>query len=111
MVVWLVHARVGHRQGLYPETPSPATVGVFLCLRFLRRFRRTCEWFARSFNGPDRMRDRRASDATADRCQGSRPADVGTVTPVGAPLGRDRHAPGCHYRPPSLTARRRAPAL
>src|SRR5574337_1305462 len=30
MVVWLCHARVGHRQGLYPETPSPATVGVFL---------------------------------------------------------------------------------
>src|SRR5690348_9612028 len=34
MVVWLCHARVGHRQGLYPETPSPATVGVFLCLAF-----------------------------------------------------------------------------
>ena len=24
---------------------------------------------------------------------------------------RDRHAPGCHYRPPSLTARSRAPAF
>ena len=32
MVVWLCHARVGHRQGLYPDQPSPETVGVFLCL-------------------------------------------------------------------------------
>src|SRR5690349_8772165 len=36
MVVWLVHARVGHRQGLYPEKPSPETVGVF-SLRAHRR--------------------------------------------------------------------------
>jgi hypothetical protein len=34
MVVWLAHARVGHRQGLYPESPSPETVGVFLWLAF-----------------------------------------------------------------------------
>ena len=37
MVVWLCHARVGHRQGLYPEQPSPETVGVFLCLALLLR--------------------------------------------------------------------------
>ena len=24
-----LHARVGHRQGLYPQTPSPISVGVF----------------------------------------------------------------------------------
>jgi hypothetical protein len=30
MVVWLCHARVGHRQGPYTEQPSPDTVGVFL---------------------------------------------------------------------------------
>ena len=30
MVVWLCHARVGHRQGPYTEQPSPETVRVFL---------------------------------------------------------------------------------
>ena len=37
MVVWLCHARVGHRQGLYIEQPSPETVGVFLWLWLLWR--------------------------------------------------------------------------
>ncbi|MFD1299701.1 hypothetical protein ACFQ4Q_24035, partial [Lysobacter gummosus] len=27
------HARVGHRQGLYPKTPQPSGCGVFLCVR------------------------------------------------------------------------------
>src|SRR6185437_10837603 len=31
MVVWLCHARVGHRQGLYPKNLHPKRWGFFLC--------------------------------------------------------------------------------